>query len=315
MEPLINYGVQVLHPEAATNEPITVIVLGMERSGTSMVAKMLESMGIYMGTQRDLAVYEDMEIAGLLESRKTDKQTLAQLIEERNGKHGIWGFKRPRAVGYIRKFEKYFRNIHYVIPFRDLVAIANRDLLSLNSKLMHSMTHANRQYSKIIKFVEKSKFPCFIFSYEKALLKQDAFIESLASYLKLQLTDEMKAQARSAVLVDSSLYLKSTRVNKVKGYVANVGRDGKVHGWAKQQNSDNPVSLEIRVNNILVATVEASEYQNALEEQNIGNGHHGFTADISAHLLKGKTNSLTIINTGDRLAFENSIQTIDIRDA
>ncbi|MBN2529361.1 MAG: hypothetical protein JXR76_23435 [Deltaproteobacteria bacterium] len=312
MKPLINYGVQVLRKDAATDEPITVIVIGMERSGTSMVAKMLENMGVYMGTQRDLAVYEDVEIANLLEQKKVDRQKLQSLINKRNETYGTWGFKRPSAINYIRKFEKYFRNIHYVVPFRDLMAIANRHVISVDSNLMHKMKFVNRRYTQIIKFIDKSKHPCMVFSYEKALVKDIEFITSLANFLNLPLSDDLTQRAKAAIQVDSRLYLKSTRTNRVAGNVMDVGRDGIVSGWAKQTNSMQPVSLEIWVNQKKVCEVEASDPRPDLTGQNMGDGRFGFRVDIQSHLEPGKINTVAILHTKDKMGFQNSIQSLDL---
>ena len=67
------------------SEPVpekTVIVVGVPRSGTSMIASALRGIGISLGDTLDGAVMEDLELASALEAN--DQAALAFLIERRN---------------------------------------------------------------------------------------------------------------------------------------------------------------------------------------------------------------------------------------
>lgn len=48
LDKLINKGIYILNP-SHNEEEKTIIILGIARSGTTLVAKVLHSLGIYMG--------------------------------------------------------------------------------------------------------------------------------------------------------------------------------------------------------------------------------------------------------------------------
>jgi hypothetical protein len=106
--PLTNPGVVCLNRPDQPSVQKTIIVVGIPRSGTSMVASALECMGVFMGQYIDQAVYEDIAIAHALESGDLPK--LEGLIESRNRSHRVWGFKRPTAFKIMESFVQYFRN-------------------------------------------------------------------------------------------------------------------------------------------------------------------------------------------------------------
>ena len=66
----------------------TIIVTGVARSGTSLIAALLKTAGVFMGEFLYDVVNEDAHMLELLRSR--DRTLLKQLIRQRNGKHASW---------------------------------------------------------------------------------------------------------------------------------------------------------------------------------------------------------------------------------
>src|SRR5215469_14307644 len=71
----------------------TFIVTGLFRSGTSLVASILQRAGLFIGEKINDVVYQDEEIYSALEAR--DAAALARIIARRNVDHRSWGFKYP----------------------------------------------------------------------------------------------------------------------------------------------------------------------------------------------------------------------------
>lgn len=91
----------------------TVVVCGIERGGTSMVALCLDALGISMGANLG-STGEDPDLIRLRHEHSIDgsdynKGRIRSFINHRNTDNSIWGLKIPNvfADGYI--FE-YLRN-------------------------------------------------------------------------------------------------------------------------------------------------------------------------------------------------------------
>ncbi|MBN2342326.1 MAG: hypothetical protein JXX29_15480 [Deltaproteobacteria bacterium] len=300
----------------------TVIVLGVARSGTSMVAKVLAELGVFMGSERNNVVYEDTEIAALMEE-EFDKKKLKDLIHQRNAAHSIWGFKRPPAVRYIHKFEKYFTNVHYVIPFRDIMAISQRNVLSMEIDAMKSIKLAIRRNDELMQFVRKVKRPCFLFSYEKAITKKQKFVSGLAEFLDISLAEEALNNALNCIQPDDPQYLDSSRrnthmatihasSNNILGNLGGIQFQKEAYGWARCIDSDEPVVLHIWVNQNKVAEILADQFREDLQSRFSTNGKHGFRFDLSSVLSPGIENVVRVFANieGENIELSNSPQTV-----
>ena len=129
------------------------IVLGCHRTRTSMVAHMLNSMGVNMGDEllgagqfnrwghwEDVYFYQlNREIlfqAGghwakppeehkVLEAAKWMTDEMKQLTAWNNKRYGKWGFKDPRTILTIRRWELFLPDPHYVITRRPKEDVVN----------------------------------------------------------------------------------------------------------------------------------------------------------------------------------------------
>jgi len=130
----------------------TVVVLGMHRSGTSLIAGILEKLGVNMGKQQvgvhwsnplghfeniDFVKMDDKilekaggswddppESAKILELKKDQK--LMKEIKEvvRRNEDVIWGWKVPTTSLTIELYLPFLTNPHFVVCYRDPEAIA-----------------------------------------------------------------------------------------------------------------------------------------------------------------------------------------------
>lgn len=176
IDQLQNSGIVVLNerqPDAKT----TIIIVGVPRSGTTMIAKTLGKLGVYLGTDIDRSTSEDSRLANALEN---DPASLPSIVEAYNAAHDVWAFKRPTA--YQRIDPTVFRNPRFVIPFRDPVSIARREELSMAFDFRDQLTRATRWSADLADFALRQEVPTMLVSYEKAMASPKRFISDLVRF-------------------------------------------------------------------------------------------------------------------------------------
>ena len=160
----------------------TIVVLGMHRSATSLVAKGLDSV-IHMGDRdNDLPAsesqtegyYENLKFGylnndilkragGCWERPPSEERILEQLpffedrikelIKEEGEGHEIWGWKCPRTVLTIRLFHPFLENPHYVACFRNPIDVANSLYNAYGLPHQEGMNCAIEYNHRLVKFL------------------------------------------------------------------------------------------------------------------------------------------------------------------
>ncbi|MFT4262129.1 MAG: hypothetical protein QM572_01985 [Nocardioides sp.] len=187
----------------------TLIVVGVPRSGTTMVATALVRLGVPMGELNE-DVYEDLETAAALEQGEV---ALLPLIERRNQAHRVWGFKRPEAFTALDPARiGIFRRPRVLATFRDPVAIAERNRISVHQDFMAGLRRAVRETRRLVQWLGLLPCPVFVISYEKALGSPEELIDGLVSFCGLTPTAEQRAAAIDSVQNGTSAYLDASRI-------------------------------------------------------------------------------------------------------
>jgi len=122
----------------------TVVVLGVHRSGTSMLSLILQKLGVRMGARQlkgnESGEYgEDLDFLDLnkrilaaaggswdvpparkaiLDTAGEFREEIAALVWERNGEFPIWGWKDPRTMLTAPLFHPHLEDPYYVCIFR-----------------------------------------------------------------------------------------------------------------------------------------------------------------------------------------------------
>ena len=173
----------------------TFIVFGVPRGGTTMVARVVEKLGVVMGTNLPLN-YEDHEFNydKMSDELKQDPEQMARglmrAINRRNNRFDVWGWKYPRVHLYLPKIIKHVRNPHLICVFRDPVASALRPLSRRQSPKNPSPlipTKVVKQHldwqTRNIQLIHKLSLPSFLCSYEKSIADPASFVGELASFI------------------------------------------------------------------------------------------------------------------------------------
>jgi len=162
----------VLKPPKKNERQKTVMVLGVERGGTSMVAGILRGLGVNMGDRAGFN-HEDPQFL------TDDPDVLGKRIQNRNKQADVWGFKIPKQVQLMDFFEGNLRNPYYVIVFRNLLAIADSWQQRGAGSVVDSIDRTIRYYNLIVEHCKKTARPVLMLNYERAVSSDEGREEAV----------------------------------------------------------------------------------------------------------------------------------------
>ncbi|CAE6518399.1 conserved hypothetical protein [Nitrosomonas nitrosa] len=281
----------------------TVIVLGVARGGTSMVAGALHHLGIPMGENLS-TVYEDVALSKAIEQNCVED--IASIITDRNATLLVWGWKRPSAIKHVGAWLGKFRNPYYVVVFRDLFSIANRNRISMLSDVVSNMRDANMQYELLLNFITGLSSPILLISYEKAMANPLNFVCNLRDLLGINAEVAIDT-AINFIKPNPEDYLKASRITDATGIVELV--DSKIiSGWAMHtQDKNRPAKVIIRINNEFEFSVIANFFRQDLLDKGIHpTGKCGFMLTIPTENSLHPNDIVTVRVVGDIKDLKNS---------
>ena len=275
---LINGGLVTLNQADAIAGPRTLLVSGVARSGTSMLASVLLIAGVPMGSTADGVVFEDVEVAQALEDE--DWSRLRTLVGDRNAAHAVWGFKRPNLHRHVLVQQlSEFRAPILLLTFRDPVAIARRNIVSNKSYVAESLRHAAADLSAMTDYALRAKVPTLLVSYEKAIAAPRRLVKAVSEFAGLQPDERTAARMAAAVAADNPTYRQIARL-QLEGFVDRAS-NGRLYGWCAVAGRPDAAPLELLLDGQVVARFHADRYREDLEKAGIGSGRHGFELDLS----------------------------------
>ena len=312
MEELINSGAIILRPEtgdghrSADDGERTILVTGVARSGTTMVAHTLRAAGLFMGSDIDDLVQEDREFLDCIKSG--DEARIRRMILARNTIHATWGAKIPSLHLYLRVGDlRGFRNPYLVVLVRDLVAVAKRNVISEFRGELDALQDALDGVYSMLGFVRHAQCPTLLLSYEKALGAPESFIDVLFDFCGLPVSGGRRGAALAMVRPNDPAYVAGAR-RPLNGRVEGIA-EGHLYGWCHQIDSLDPLSLDILIDGRHAMTVVANVYREDLLLSGIGNGNHGFFVSIDA-LGASPDAVISVRVAGLTFALENSGRTL-----
>lgn len=251
---LINNGVVVIGDASMAKNNATVVV-GTARGGTSMVAGAMAKLGVYMGDNAKSPVFEDTRLSNFFE--KNNITDAVDVVREYSETYKTWGWKRPKSIDRLDDVQKIFGDARYIFIYKDILSIANRNSISMLSGVLPGMRRALEQYSKTLKFLSSDPRYAMMVSYDKAINTPSNFVSEIIQFLNIEPTKTQIQEATDFIVPNPVAYLDSTRITKAHGRLGGVvGR--KVYGWARLVHSKKSAEVEIYINDIRVAIVEAN---------------------------------------------------------
>lgn len=184
-------------PKAISNN-LTVAILGVPRGGTTMVAAVVNALGIDLGPTEELKKYhyEDQTI----NSPHLEQQTA--YVNQRNRERDVWGWKNPVGLSVISGISSYLRNPHLIFVFRDLLSSVQGEMrfdekysISPRRTFEELAQITVDRWSQTLRFINHSTFPILLVSYERALLHREKFVSELAQFLSVDLSAKLGQKA------------------------------------------------------------------------------------------------------------------------
>ncbi|MFW5450519.1 MAG: hypothetical protein ACKE9I_02870 [Methylophagaceae bacterium] len=186
---------------AKESEVKTIVVLGVERGGTSMVAGMIRALGIDLG-ERTGRNHEDPRFL------TDDQDKLIEQIQANNLSKNIWGFKVPKASLMLDFYEQHLVNPHYIIVFRNIAAtIDSWNTRGGSSHSMQTAEHIMNYYHQALTALHGSKSPLIFANYERACIQPEDFAKELATFMGIEHDEVILQKAASIVTGDGGGYI------------------------------------------------------------------------------------------------------------
>jgi rhamnosyltransferase len=211
----------------------TVIVLGMHRSGTSVVAGLVRGMGVHFGSDllganwgnptghhedlRFIALNERiLEAAGgswsqpparwkiLLKGRRFSRE-IRSLVNTDVGPHDLWGWKDPRTVLTFDLFRPHLRRPHLLVVRRDHHEVARSLHERDASNLLDNLALAHKYARKIDSILSRYDLPRLELDYHDLRSNPESQIRRIAEFLGKDLRAEEVSRLAETVLDDDSL--------------------------------------------------------------------------------------------------------------
>lgn len=277
LDSLINKGVVLVNP--SQQDPAkTIVVVGVARGGTSIIAGSLSHLGVFMGNACD-PVYEDTRLS--LAFEKKTKEKYESVIADYNQQHDTWAWKRPSTLHELTRIAKKLRNPHFIFVFRDLLSVANRNKISMKLGVVGGLEAALDDYKKVLRFLKKSTYPALLVSSEKAVKHKQEFVNALIDFSALTPTQSQVDKAISFITPDPSEYLRVSRIDRANGWIDEQKlQTGHLFGWAYQAHNKKTIELSIYINNVLVKTLPASNFYADFKGKVHPTGECGFSVNL-----------------------------------
>lgn len=255
----------------------TIIVSGIGRSGTSMIASVLAGLGILSTADAYPTTLDDREFLHLF--RHSNIENIAAAIRARDSRNDIWAFKLPSIHGYMRPDGiRAFRNPRMVMVFRDPVATAVRHSIAEYMDAEFSFFENIQGMQDIARFIESVDCPMLLVSYEKAISSPDNLVAILAEFCGVAVDAAQRDRLRTIVQPDNAAYAETAR----RHYEGNIDGiiEGVLHGWCREADDPEPVLLDLLVDGTPAASFRAGLPRNDLRNAGIGDGSCGFRVDL-----------------------------------
>lgn len=284
----------------------TIVVTGVARSGTSMVAAVLRAAGLHMGDFVHDVVHEDAQILEIVQSQ--DMNLLRDIIQDRNKKYNSWGFKVPNLHAHMRYDSlNMFRNPHLVAIYRDPAAVAKRNALSEHTDPLDGVLAASGAMQALTRFAQQAGCPLLLLSYEKIIGFPPLLVDSLAEFCGLAVGPAQRAALLKQVQPNSAEYRAAASrrfLGRIDGFL-----NGALYGWCFEENRLTSVRLDVLADGRLLESFDADRYRADLASGSIGNGCHSFMVDLGHHKLPA-TATIRVRIAGRQLELENSGQAL-----
>jgi len=264
-----------------------LVILGMHRSGTSLITQWLQACGLPIGdtllgpeTGNDEGHFEDVDFVNLhrqlLVNRQlpdtglcnnevsalteTEEQTVQAIIDEKNSKHEQWAWKDPRTCLFLDAYRKLVPGARYVIILRDYRAVVSSLLNRENKGLQRYYNSKGWLYKLFLRMKRKYNREWVNKTYAKQYLETwIAYNEALLQHIHSLQQDKFVVVKYTELLEDDKPFF-----NCLKGWQFNLAHKPFTSIF-KQQMIGQPLNISnlVKDNTLLI---KAKRLERKLDE-------------------------------------------------
>jgi hypothetical protein len=183
----------------------TVIVLGVGRGGTSLVAGCLRALGVCMGVAPHPLKHEWSPIVYLADG-KIDVAATYRTIQQMDRDYSPWGWKSPRDVFQLEQILPLLRDPGFVFVTRDLLEPSLSGLSYQDVPLYISLDETATVYRAITSRLRFWPWPALIVPFAEALQQPKSLVSLLCSFLKLEADREAVVHATDFIQPGTNAY-------------------------------------------------------------------------------------------------------------
>lgn len=166
----------------------TIVIIGAQRGGTSMVAGVARELGVNLG--RNLGNnHEDPEFI------TEDLYEIRRVVARRNADNDVWGWKMPHSSLYIAGLLPEIRDPFVIVVFRNLMAVVESHMKRSGADFATAFEVAAEREAQVAATVPAIKCPLMVVNYDKAIRKPDTLVDQLCAFLHLQPSDNGRQRA------------------------------------------------------------------------------------------------------------------------
>lgn len=249
------------NPEVADAPGRTIVILGTGRSGTTMTAGVLLTLGVEFGDDidekiEDRAINEAIVEVGrsfLLWRILTLRRTFKRLMRERVERCGRWGFKAPLLTLVLFMVADLVPDPVYVVVTRNALDTSVGSAQSFGRSWRKALLAVSVMQLMLTTFALATRRPVLLFSYERALRAPDRLVDALSDVLSIDADEDMRH--RATAYVDPSKGYRPLR--RLHGHVGALTPD-QLRGWVRDVlDPGRSVDFEVRDGETVLATGRA----------------------------------------------------------
>ena len=193
----------------------TLILFGNPRGGTTMIANVARSMGVYLGNNLPINLEDnDFNWNSLCKNKSWDRgqrlSSIRRAIAKRNTEQDVWGWKYPRIDKYFDDIFPDVVNPMLVCVFRDAVASSWRGVVRQQRSPAEAIHKTLQLQANNLRMIEKSGAPALLISYEKAIANPLQMVKMVDQFMSLGLVDEQIVECSKRV--DPELGYKASNI-------------------------------------------------------------------------------------------------------
>lgn len=176
----------------------TVVVLGVGRGGTSLIAGCLRALGISMGRNVHPLKHEWSPVAHLADG-EPDLAATYRAIAAMDHEFEKWGWKSPRDFAQLEKIASLLRDPGFIFVTRDVLESALSGLAYQNMPFELGLYEVTTVYRRLAHSLRFLPWPTLVVSYSDALQHPRPLVDLLCSFLSIRPEGNLRAQAASFI--------------------------------------------------------------------------------------------------------------------